>query len=978
VAIRSRIADLSDLQVRRLIARVCALSNMSGVDSDLDNNLQSALNYWSEIGANKTKFSVKDVRDTMGIVHDYFAQNGLTKTSLEPNSPLANYISSFVESNPWESAQAMLSFVRCACVASKKSHERQEIFLETFPPSAEYMKCLDGTKERLEQLEREIASKRNIQPFMNAHSVTILRAVDTLRHKISLGNEVHLPKYLEYSLGLRSDKVIHPQSQIPFCLASSKHSSYAEILKDNLCREILEDVATYRAEINAEVALLEEVFSNLDGFDPVATEPRTQINKILEKFEFGGKGFIAGNEGDDNAHLDRVRLAQAAYHTPALRWLNKEIEKLGTAPVQQNSVQFLRLKNDSKIFFTEQGISDMAYLLKHPENADEFLFAFENLWMLGGGLASNSPYIFSRIIAEVNSGAANYLSQVVQPRITELVPNHAEKSELVVSSSEFLIANIDSFDNADALNSALQVGSSDQNSVDQYYAFCRRLILRPDATEIFDLIKRKLGAANLYPTFLKFCLQGAAEKAEPALCTKIFTDFVNQINIRRVFTGNYALHCAMNRNDVELTRLLTAELFTHGAILLNQQLNGTPVALAASLGSAEALKAFCNVVGVQNAQIEQMDGNNMGLVHLAARNNHSNVLLLLKSLGADLTKVGGNKSDSPTHYAVSGGHAGVIETLYECYRERGLTPEQIVDAMNQKNSDKVSPLELAVMNGNKDCILALAKAGVTGDKVVNCINDDGKALIHLAILHSKSHLISSLHELGANLDLPCDGKIPLVMALERFDSTAISEFKKSGMDLDLEDDSGHTMLYRVRTNMNLVRALIDGGVDVNYRNANGNTALHLAALNVSSQLFNELRKLGAKLDVVNDDGETPDYIAVKNGLVTVIHNLSNNRIKFLAQCAIERDDKEMIKKLIAHEKEVVNEYARSLGKTKMADFLQSTSLPIPPKQKEEEGKEDEISSLNPPLPPSTNPEISATSNITGVANDNNKNDNSRK
>ena len=57
-----------------------------------------------------------------------------------------------------------------------------------------------------------------------------------------------------------------------------------------------------------------------------------------------------------------------------------------------------------------------------------------------------------------------------------------------------------------------------------------------------------------------------------------------------------------------------------------------------------------------------------------------------------------------------------------------------------------------------------------------------------------------------------------------------------------------------------ISLLIDNGADVNAQESNGNTALHNAIKSYKTDRSKLLIKSGAKIHIVNDDGESPfDY-----------------------------------------------------------------------------------------------------------------------
>ena len=74
----------------------------------------------------------------------------------------------------------------------------------------------------------------------------------------------------------------------------------------------------------------------------------------------------------------------------------------------------------------------------------------------------------------------------------------------------------------------------------------------------------------------------------------------------------------------------------------------------------------------------------------------------------------------------------------------------------------------------------------------------------------------------------------------------------------------------------LVEFLIQSNVNINIKNAEGNTPLHLAVLIKNYEITHLLNKLGADINVKNNNLETPIFLAVKNGDLNMLTFLYRN------------------------------------------------------------------------------------------------------
>ena len=85
-------------------------------------------------------------------------------------------------------------------------------------------------------------------------------------------------------------------------------------------------------------------------------------------------------------------------------------------------------------------------------------------------------------------------------------------------------------------------------------------------------------------------------------------------------------------------------------------------------------------------------------------------------------------------------------------------------------------------------------------------------------------------------------------------------------DKDMANTRGHTLLHAAvgTKNVDVVKAVLDGGVGVDVRDFNGQTALHWAAYEGSVPIVEFLISRGAKKSAVDNDGNRPSDLATQS------------------------------------------------------------------------------------------------------------------
>jgi len=171
--------------------------------------------------------------------------------------------------------------------------------------------------------------------------------------------------------------------------------------------------------------------------------------------------------------------------------------------------------------------------------------------------------------------------------------------------------------------------------------------------------------------------------------------------------------------------------------------------------------------------------------------------------------------------------------------------------VNGCDSDKFSPLTLAVLDENFDMLHILVKLGAD----INGIDSSGFTPLTRAIEDDIPDMVIALHELGVDLNCADKNKwTPLTAAVLFEAEDMIDLLGQLGADFNHSDEKGFLPLTLAikKNKIQMIPLLVEAGADVNHIAENGWSLLTLAVKLKSPELVELLYKLGA--DVNGQDG----------------------------------------------------------------------------------------------------------------------------
>jgi ankyrin repeat protein len=854
--IRDKINSLSDLKIRVILSEIFDEQKSVRSSDDLDTELVEIRDSWLAATDPKTQ-----LRETMRVAYEYFAKRGLEKDSLKSGSEFEIYIAGFLTERSAHCAKIMYKFCDYLCQLSLKPEDQWEIFLQSFPPEGEFLNCLDGTEERIEKLHQALITDEKYKPLLRAHDVVMANAVHDLKDHVFSSNEVHIPSYLEYSLGLKAERVFHPQSQIPLFLAHKIHTSYSRKVKDRLITEIIDEVRQRRAKVEEIVSDLREMFPTFDpvNFQYDKTLNEALISKLKHAKIYNEKQVVVRK--DFSMSLSRSALTASAENILALDFLDEFFDQPKTPPRKPTSFAQIVGGDASALFKSEiygstLGLLEPAEHLKHNPSSDEELLAgFEALWLMGEDLAGNAPITFLEIMKGLQQVRSqypedvSYLRDLAQIQIEKFLPNQAAKVERIINlynihkansnfqqldldkasigtlilgnaPIEFITRKIQS--SASGLDLVSELESSLQSLHPQDVAYqlaCEQLMLRPDYTEIFASLHAKIAQdpehrAELPTGFQRHCLEAAASHNNADACVMLLDNF---FTTDEIFLSSNVLHSASLHNNCELMELLLQKI-------------------KSQITAQDLVTELC----------VQIDGDGNTPLIVAATKDNVEIIKLLLTHSPDIVTNPINPIDE-AHLMCEICTNGSVKTLKFLGE---LKPELLTAKIEEDNT----PAHFAAYNGQDGAIRALREAGVAFEDFYSN-NDEGFSPLYYAVSQNKKKVVEAIAEIGPN---PAATQGLLQIAFDNNFATLVAPLARIGADLNQTNQFGSSLLHEAinKGQIDFVAALIRAGADFRTANAAGITPIKLALSQKRADVVKELASAGldfCEIDLSNNN-----------------------------------------------------------------------------------------------------------------------------
>jgi len=331
---------------------------------------------------------------------------------------------------------------------------------------------------------------------------------------------------------------------------------------------------------------------------------------------------------------------------------------------------------------------------------------------------------------------------------------------------------------------------------------------------------------------------------------------------------------------------LTEEKTEQGANLL--------LLIAPSLSNEKELNFFTS----KGFKLESADTNGNGIFNYAAKKGNIEFLKLLVKKEVDYKSL--NKENGNAFLFATQGGRGYSNPLavYEYLESLGLEPNIITKDgytplhrlaysntdpaifnfflnaganVNQQDADGNTPF-INAASGNKLEIVQLLASRV---KNINETNKNEQTALMLAVKGNNAQVVSFLLEKGGNASAKDNkGNTLAYYLVESFNGRDVDTFdkklvllKKKGVQFTTTQAEGNNLYHLAakQNNLELLQRLTTFGIDINAKNEEGLTPLHLAAMKAEDdQIMKYLISQGANAKITTDFEETVYDLATEN------------------------------------------------------------------------------------------------------------------
>ena len=286
----------------------------------------------------------------------------------------------------------------------------------------------------------------------------------------------------------------------------------------------------------------------------------------------------------------------------------------------------------------------------------------------------------------------------------------------------------------------------------------------------------------------------------------------------------------------------------------------TPLHMACQNGSTDMVRYL-----IEEKKCGFNVANNKGELplHLACKHRYSKTIVRLVSVGCDVNRQD-EAGNTPLHMACQNGSTDIVRYLVE----------EKKCGFNVANNKGELPLHLACKRMYGKEIVQLVSVG----RDVNRQDEAGNTPLHMACQNGSTDMVRYLVEekkCGFNV-ANNKGELPLHLACKRMYGKEIVQLVSVGRDVNRQDEAGNTPLHMACQNgsTDIVQYLVEERkCDFNVVNNKGELPLHLACKRMYGKEIVQLVSVGRDVNRQDEAGNTPLHMACQNGSTDMVRYL---------------------------------------------------------------------------------------------------------
>jgi ankyrin repeat protein/serine/threonine protein kinase len=248
-----------------------------------------------------------------------------------------------------------------------------------------------------------------------------------------------------------------------------------------------------------------------------------------------------------------------------------------------------------------------------------------------------------------------------------------------------------------------------------------------------------------------------------------------------------------------------------------------------------------------NGRVDEILRYKLGMLalHCAAIYNDKITVEALVQKKADLIREEDDEGQVALHLAAGYGNDEVVQFLLNA-SERGTDPQYNI---NPRDIWGQTPLHLAAKNGHEKVFEALLNKGAD----IQVADKDGRRAFHYAALSKNKQVIEIIMK------------------------------KKPSFDFQVDDHRHQTALHyaarnKFKASQEILKILLDKGVNSMAKNDDGHTALHIASRYGSKKVVEALLENGANIEATDIEGESALHIAARYGSEEIVDTLLRKKV----------------------------------------------------------------------------------------------------